>query len=634
LKANDGLMKVYNNNRGAITVFLIMIFLSLLMLAGLFVDISRVMAAERNVHNALDTAVRSVLAQYDAELVGQFGLFAVSTVDKKEELERYFRVNLEEQHKNFNFINYEISKVEISSIPQQSMLNNEAFKKQILEYMKYKGPLLITDTVVDVFLQGSFEKKADLLETAKDATRKLKDIEQVKDSINDNLKRLTFFAYGSTVEKLVNVESIKKSVEELQELIAQTEDKTEEANAQITEIKEQMNQLSDQGENLQNIQGFEDTQNLEKLKDDLEQMLAELEHNHEIYKQIAALEKEAADLEDDDYQEKMLIHKQQLALEKQLYDLNLLSFTEQPELDSLSKDEADKKDGLRNKLEKLTGPKITETNPITFLIKQEDLQKANAKISEEDGVTDFLFEVEEQMGNLSGDNNHTEELSENVFNYLRQVTQQLQRFAADKRNDTYVTEYILDKYTFVTSPVSRGHFFDKGDVEYILCGHDYEIKNITDVFFRVWGMRYALNAVDAFLLNPLPSFIARLAKALVQGFIWATADMIQMFAGHDVPVCASLAKVPVGLGYSDHLRLLLLLQNEDTQLERMRQLMQINIRQEKPDSVLKNYATIVTGKAEVTVNLWFAPLLQLDKFGFRQINGNKYQLCITSTQGY
>ena len=66
---------------------------------------------------------------------------------------------MEEQHENFHFINYKINKVEISSIPQQSMLNNEAFKEQILEYMKYKGPLLITDNVVDVFLQGSFDKK-------------------------------------------------------------------------------------------------------------------------------------------------------------------------------------------------------------------------------------------------------------------------------------------------------------------------------------------------------------------------------------------------------------------------------------------------------------------------------------------
>lgn len=627
-------MKVYNNNRGAISVFLIIIFLSLLMLSGLFVDICRVMAAERKVQNALDTAVRSVLAQYDDELVGQFGLFAVSTVDKKEELARYFRVNLEEQHENFHFINYKINKVEISSIPQQSMLNNEAFKEQILEYMKYKGPLLITDNVVDVFLQGSFDKKADLLENAKDISRKYKDIEQAKKSINDHLKKAAFLVYGSAVEKYVNLENVKKGIEELQELIVQTEDKTQKANAQIAKIKEQMNELLENEQELENIKGFKDSQDLAKLKDDLGQMLVQLEHNQEIYQQIATLEEKAASLEADDYQGKMLIYRQRLALEEQLYDIKPIKLTEKPELESLSKNESDKKDGLRKKLESLAGQKISEDNSVTFLIKQEDLQRANALISVETGVNDSLFEVDEQMGNLSADNDHVEALSENIFNYLRQVTQQIRQFAADKRNDTYLTEYIMDKYSFVTSPVSRGHYFDKGEVEYILCGHNYEIANITAAFFRVWGMRYALNAVDAFLLNPLPSLIARLAKALVQGFILATADMVQMYAGQDVPVCASLGKLPTGLGYSDHLRLLLLLQNEDIQLERMRQLMQINIRQEKSNFELKNYATIVTGKAEVTVNLWFAPLLQLDKLGFPQIDGNQYHLCVTSAQGY
>ena len=604
------------------------------MLSGLFVDICRVMAAERKVQNALDTAVRSVLAQYDDELVGQFGLFAVSTVDKKEELARYFRVNLEEQHENFHFINYKINKVEISSIPQQSMLNNEAFKEQILEYMKYKGPLLITDNVVDVFLQGSFDKKADLLENAKDISRKYKDIEQAKKSINDHLKKAAFLVYGSAVEKYVNLENVKKGIEELQELIVQTEDKTQKANAQIAKIKEQMNELLENEQELENIKGFKDSQDLAKLKDDLGQMLVQLEHNQEIYQQIATLEEKAASLEADDYQGKMLIYRQRLALEEQLYDIKPIKLTEKPELESLSKNESDKKDGLRKKLESLAGQKISEDNSVTFLIKQEDLQRANALISVETGVNDSLFEVDEQMGNLSADNDHVEALSENIFNYLRQVTQQIRQFAADKRNDTYLTEYIMDKYSFVTSPVSRGHYFDKGEVEYILCGHNYEIANITAAFFRVWGMRYALNAVDAFLLNPLPSLIARLAKALVQGFILATADMVQMYAGQDVPVCASLGKLPTGLGYSDHLRLLLLLQNEDIQLERMRQLMQINIRQEKSNFELKNYATIVTGKAEVTVNLWFAPLLQLDKLGFPQIDGNQYHLCVTSAQGY
>ena len=55
---------------------------------------------------------------------------------------------------------------------------------------------------------------------------------------------------------------------------------------------------------LENIKGFKDSQDLAKLKDDLGQMLVQLEHNQEIYQQIATLEEKAASLEADDYQGK------------------------------------------------------------------------------------------------------------------------------------------------------------------------------------------------------------------------------------------------------------------------------------------------------------------------------------------
>ena len=72
-------------------------------------------------------------------------------------------------------------------------------------------------------------------------------------------------------------------------------------------------------------------------------MLVQLEHNQEIYQQIATLEEKAASLEADDYQGKMLIYRQRLALEEQLYDIKPIKLTEKPELESLSKNESDKK---------------------------------------------------------------------------------------------------------------------------------------------------------------------------------------------------------------------------------------------------------------------------------------------------
>ncbi|MDD2211916.1 MAG: DUF5702 domain-containing protein [Clostridia bacterium] len=630
-------MKVYNNKKGVISVFLIIIFTALLMFAGLIIDLCRVMVAERKVENALDTAVRSVLAEYDTELVGQFGLYGVAPGVKEEELERYFRVNLLERHKNFNFINYKIEKVEISSIAQKSMLNDVVFKEQIRQYMKYKGPLLLTENVVDVFLKGSFDKKADLLNVGKDASRDFKKIEQSKDVLNSEIKKVTALAKGSVIEKIVTVENIKSGVGKLMKLAQKTQEKTELANAQITEIKEETNKflLAEEQEALVNVQRVENEEDLEKLKEKLAQLQADLEFNQGILKQIASLEKESASLDKKDRAREIALYNQKMFLYEQLRSLEPLDFAEKAAApEPLSKKEIEAKDGLVQALEKLMGRKISADNPVTLLIKPEYFAEANQKSSE--GKTAGLTELEfdEQMGKLSGDNDFAENTGTNIFNYLYEMNQQIQQIARSGKDKMYFTEYILDKYTFVTSPVKRGHYFEQGEVEYLLCGNKNERLNISQVFFRIWSMRFALNAVDSFFLNPLPSFTVRLGKALVEGFIYATKDLLAMYGGKNVPLCASLEKAAVRLSYADHLRLLLLLQREKPQLERMRQLIQINLRQVEPNFELKNHAAIITGKAEVTMNLWFAPLLQLDKLGFKQIQGSNYHLLKTATLGY
>lgn len=629
-------MKVDYTERGAISVFLIIIFLALLMLAGLIVDICRVMAAERKVQNALDSAVRSILANYDQELVGQFGLFGVAAMDKAEELHRYFRVNLEERHQNFNFINIEINNVEINSLAQQSLLNDDIFKEQITEYMKYKGPLLLTNNVIDIFLKGSFGKKADLLNKGKEVAQDYKSIQRAQKRLNKEVKRVTGFAIGSTVERIVTIDNIKSSVQQLRATAERTIAEVKAANAKMAEVQEETKQLllDEESPELPDFQGFQSTDDLEKLQDELKQMLLDLEYNQGIYEQIVALEEEANNLAVADFEGRYNISNQKSRLKERLRRIDNVSLIEEPEQESVSKGEADKKEALLTKLEKLAGPQISPDNPLTLMIEPGLFSQANQKNPKGDAESSGTLEIGDKIKKMSSDNDYAEEMSSNVFDYLRELNQGMQKIAVSGRDNMYCTEYIMDKYSFVTSAVSRGHYFDKGEVEYILCGNVFEVTNITEAFFRVWGMRFAFNAVDAFLLNPLPSFMARLAKALVQGFIWATVDMIEMYEGISVPVCKSLGKTSVEMSYSDHLRILLLLQNEKTQLERMRQLMQINIRQVNPDFELKNYVTIITGKADATLDLWFAPLLQLDKLGFERIQGNKFHLLQTSTQGY
>ncbi|HHY06611.1 MAG TPA: hypothetical protein GX532_06545 [Clostridia bacterium] len=629
-------MKIFHNNRGAISVFLIIIFLALLMLAGLIVDICRIMVAERKVQNALDTAVRSVLAEYDEELVGQFGLYGVAFGGKEEGLQRYFRVNLLERHQKFNFINYEINKVELSSFAQQSMLNDALFKEQIRQYMKYKGPLLLTENITAVFLKSSLTKKANLLDLGQEASRDFKKIEQSKKLLNEEMKKVTAWAKGRAIEKIVTIDNMKSGVADLSELVQRLQEKTESANNQFVEIKEETEQLlSEEEQGLEKGQGFANEEDLENLKEKLNHWQDDLDFNQRLWEQIAALEKEMANLDQKDIASKAILEQQRRHLYDQLRPLESLDLLSDSGVQvPLTSQEIETKNNLVQTLKELTGRKISADNPITLLIKSEYFGAANQEKLSEKADAFLTLELEQDLKKISKHNDLAENVGAKIFGYLSELNQRIQEAAQSGRDKTYLTEYIMDKHTFVTSPVSRGHYFEQGEVEYILCGNNHESLNITQIFLQIWSMRLAINAVDYFTFNPVPSFSVRLGQALVGGFIAATKDMLDLYGGKDVPVCASLGKLPVSLSYSDHLRLLLLMQNEKTQLERMRQLMQINIRQVQPDFELKNHVTKFTGKAEVTVNLWFAPLLQLDKFGVKQIQGNKYYLTKTSALSY
>jgi hypothetical protein len=195
-----------------------------------------------------------------------------------------------------------------------------------------------------------------------------------------------------------------------------------------------------------------------------------------------------------------------------------------------------------------------------------------------------------------------------------------------------ICEYIMDKYTFATSQTERGHYFQLGEVEYILCGNDSELANVTEMFSKIFVIRLAINALDAFLKSPVLHPLARLAEALVTGFTKACADMLRLYMGEAVAIYPSLAQP--ALAYSDYLRLFLLQQDKNTQLNRMRQLIQVNLAQSGNSFALKEHSASFKARAEVSINLLFLPALHLDKLGFPNFSGNKYLIIKETRAGY
>lgn len=132
---------------GQITIFMAIVMMAVLMLAGLLVDIARINAGKTMVKRAVDSAAKSMLAEYGTRLKESYGVFAFGEADKanlQDRFEECLVCNLsipldEEFYKgSTDFFGFRIEKVNVT--PIYNLSENKVMKKQILEYMKYRAP--------------------------------------------------------------------------------------------------------------------------------------------------------------------------------------------------------------------------------------------------------------------------------------------------------------------------------------------------------------------------------------------------------------------------------------------------------------------------------------------------------------
>ncbi|MDX9871731.1 MAG: DUF5702 domain-containing protein [Clostridia bacterium] len=210
-----------------------------------------------------------------------------------------------------------------------------------------------------------------------------------------------------------------------------------------------------------------------------------------------------------------------------------------------------------------------------------------------------------------------------ILEYLDALDKELETVLLQSLDKLYQAEYILDKYTYLTSSTLRNHYLDKGEAEYILVGDNAELSNLLTVFGRILLFRFAVNTMDVFVKNPLPDPLARLVLALTEGFAAASAETVRIYDGQSVPLFPGTSAVT--LSYSDYLRLFLVLQDKEIQLNRMRQLMQVNIRQMDQAGDFQLNALTARGivRAAAEIDLWFL-----------RLQGDRYRLEGETTFSY
>jgi len=152
--------RILSNNSGQITVFSAIIFISVLILAGILVDISRINAGRAIVKKAAGSAARSLLAGYSSRLKEDYGLFAIPGMgsdDLEDLFEEYLTCNLsipeddgdstENEDYRTDLFDFRIEKINV--YPMYNLSENKVTKKQILEYMKYRAPAGLAEGFIE-----------------------------------------------------------------------------------------------------------------------------------------------------------------------------------------------------------------------------------------------------------------------------------------------------------------------------------------------------------------------------------------------------------------------------------------------------------------------------------------------------
>ncbi|PKM88784.1 MAG: hypothetical protein CVU87_06710 [Firmicutes bacterium HGW-Firmicutes-12] len=584
-------MEVLKNNRGSITVFLVIVFTAFLVLAGVLVDAVRIVLAERQFKDALDSAVRSTMADSHEILAAEFGIYGA--VLQEQQIEKYLRVNLKEQKSALNIIRYDNFNIEAEIDENSSLLNNAAFQEQILQYMKYKGPLVLGESLIDKLKDSNFKKKTTLMESGQKIITLRSELNKQSIKINRSIKALLISTYRIKKEEILQMpgDLILKMRMLLRELETGVLPALKEYEIAVEEIKE---------EDIARQALFEETRQINQrynvYRDNLQNMidiLQRIKPNHSIDADLSVL---LATLEG--FEELAL----PLTYEKHGIEVN--------------------ESGKQSILEHLNSVSIFKDLPVDDLIVANMTKKG-----------ELLFMVDPELYDDMEEESVVEE-GQKVLEFLRIFTKGIEELVYNSRNNLYQTEFIMDKYTFLTSNTLRNHFLNKGEVEYIICGNTSELANMVMVFQRIWYFRFAVNVLENFLESKIPHPLARLVYALAEGFTAACTEVVRIYNGAEVPLFPDLPNVQ--MRYSDYLRIFLLLQEKDCQLNRMRQLIQINIRQTYKDSDFEladlQSKGIVWASAEI--DLWFLPAQTFAKLGWDYFQDGKYKIVQSSIFSY
>lgn len=300
----------YRDEKGAITVFLLLIFLGVFAFTALLVEGARIRSARATLSHATNTSIRSTLAGFDAELKETYGLFSCNE-DELSKVPLYLDKNLAFGNGGSSWDPYAFEVVNAQVSGQFPLSDLDIFERQILEYIKYRGLVSCSMEFVEK-VQGFFRmsETACSLSKEQEVDEEIMDLSDAVLRLKQNINGHVSFAsstLGSIEHKIASYFKDLESIEDKEEAIERLKERRSEAESPDTRAH-----YSERiGEKRDDIDDLEKSSKKAKKKA-IEAIELEIDKLDESIEIVLGLIKEAGNIDD-------LISENETFLESQKY---------------------------------------------------------------------------------------------------------------------------------------------------------------------------------------------------------------------------------------------------------------------------------------------------------------------------
>lgn len=146
------LLETFYRRRGAITIMLAFLLVTVLSLSSTLMEVARYRSLERLYKEMEENAAFSMLSEYDRDLFKKYGLLAMKQTIGEEELLEYLRSNMNIGLADYNGIDSMLSIAEegIEIEKLYNLAQHDVFKTQISEFCAYRAPINIANEALNI----------------------------------------------------------------------------------------------------------------------------------------------------------------------------------------------------------------------------------------------------------------------------------------------------------------------------------------------------------------------------------------------------------------------------------------------------------------------------------------------------